>query len=79
MANPRNKNLEPISEIDRKRILRPTGKLVWHGVTPTRFYTANPHATGPVLQRPVKDQPNTPAMDPWGAPQLPSREAPPGH
>jgi hypothetical protein len=68
-----------IPELNRKPLLRPSGKKVFHDITPTRFVAPLPAASnGPIRARAYragKDR-NANALDPKGTPHLASEFSP---
>jgi hypothetical protein len=76
---PFNCNDPEIPAINRKPLLRPSGKAVAHDITPTRFVTETPTSVqGPVRARDYrrgKDR-NAVAVDPMGTPQQASNPKP---
>jgi hypothetical protein len=74
-----NPNKPTIPELHRKPLLRPSGKKVFHDLTPTRFVAPLPAgASGPIRARAYragKDR-NANALDPKGTPQLASELSP---
>jgi len=69
-----------IPELTRKPLLRPSGKKVFHDITPTRFVTERPTSVaGPTRAREYrrgKDR-NAIATDPMGTPQQAAKTPPP--
>jgi hypothetical protein len=72
-------NHPDIPAINRKPLLRPSGKAVFHDITPTRFVTPLPPASnGPIRARAYragKDR-DANALDPKGTPHLASEFSP---